>query len=350
MLGRSFMVDSDPAPTVETIKSTLKLYPYAQGGPGTSIATLLEGNVQPDPPVRDLPRRHSSRGAGRRSTRSRRAASAFFELLNELVQEEPAGSTDIELMGQLAAIGIVKGEPFEPDERMRRILEEAAAVGSATSRALVFEPRASEGFMYYDDGSAWFTDLFVCGYNFETPPPLVTEEGIKPLPATGVRKLQRSDRVLLRLHGDHAGDVHAAHGHRVAVPRRRQGRRRKPLDGAQSYRVTLPADIPAARFWSLTLYDTETRSMFQTPQRLPAGRQPGLPDAGGDRGRGRLDDRHVRSGAARRRARRATGSRRRKARAFRGPAPLQPAPAVLRQELAAERDRGPGLGTGRRWQ
>ena len=34
MLGRSFMENSDPAPTAATIKSTLKVYPYAQGGSG----------------------------------------------------------------------------------------------------------------------------------------------------------------------------------------------------------------------------------------------------------------------------------------------------------------------------
>ena len=51
LLGRSFMVDDDPAPTVEQIKRTLKLYPYAQGGFGTSVATLLEGQVRPDPPA-----------------------------------------------------------------------------------------------------------------------------------------------------------------------------------------------------------------------------------------------------------------------------------------------------------
>jgi hypothetical protein len=33
-------------------------------------------------------------------------------------------------------------------------------------------------------------------------------------------------------------------------------------------------DIPAARFWSLTLYDNQNRSMLQTPQRYPrAGSQ-----------------------------------------------------------------------------
>jgi hypothetical protein len=46
------------------------------------------------------------------------------------------------------------------------------------------------------------------------------------------------------------------------------------LDGAKSYRVKLPPEIPAARFWSLTLYDNQTRSMLQTPQRFPrAGSQ-----------------------------------------------------------------------------
>ena len=46
------------------------------------------------------------------------------------------------------------------------------------------------------------------------------------------------------------------------------------LDGAKNYRITLPPDIPAARFWSLTAYDNETRSMLQTPQRFPrAGSQ-----------------------------------------------------------------------------
>ena len=41
LLGRGFMVNDDPAPTVELIKRTTKIYPYAQGGLGVSIATLL---------------------------------------------------------------------------------------------------------------------------------------------------------------------------------------------------------------------------------------------------------------------------------------------------------------------
>jgi hypothetical protein len=47
-----------------------------------------------------------------------------------------------------------------------------------------------------------------------------------------------------------------------------------PFDGAETYRVRLPKDIPAARFWSLNLYDNQTRSLLQTEQLYPrAGSQ-----------------------------------------------------------------------------
>jgi hypothetical protein len=276
LLGRSFInanPGQDPAPTVEVIKSTIKLYPYAKGGFGTSIGTLLEGHLHPDPPV-DVPETKFVEGSGLAFNTIPPSDFGFFELLNQLVQDEPADSnTNIELMGDLAAIGIVKGKPFKPDERMRRILEEAATVGTAASRALVFDARESEGFAYYD-GSAWGLPLWVGGYSFETPPPLVTKEGIEPLPRTGARTLNArtsffyaytgiTPAMCMRLTGV---------GSQYIVAFRDSGG--DPLDGGRSYRVKLPPDIPAARFWSLTAYDNQTRSMLQTPQRFPrAGSQ-----------------------------------------------------------------------------
>jgi hypothetical protein len=48
----------------------------------------------------------------------------------------------------------------------------------------------------------------------------------------------------------------------------------EPFDGARTYRMVLPAGIPAAAFWSTTVYDNQTRSMLRTPQRFPrAGSQ-----------------------------------------------------------------------------
>ena len=53
-----------------------------------------------------------------------------------------------------------------------------------------------------------------------------------------------------------------------------QDAQKSDLDGGKTYKVTLPANIPAGKFWSFTLYDNQTRSMLQTPQRFPrAGSQ-----------------------------------------------------------------------------
>jgi hypothetical protein len=111
-----------------------------------------------------------------------------FELLNDVVQQEPATALDAEPMGPLAAIGIVKGAPFAPDERMKRIMTEAATLANATARSLFINPRASEGWSYYP-GSSWSNPLFVSGYEFETPIPEITKEGAKPFPPTGYRML-----------------------------------------------------------------------------------------------------------------------------------------------------------------
>ena len=156
---------------------------------------------------------------------------------------------------------------------MRRVLEDAAAVGAATSRALFFDSRASEGFAYYDD-SAWFNMLWVGGYTFETPPPLVTKEGIKPFPATGVRKLHSRTSFLYAATGVTPAMCMRLTGIGSQYLMATKDAEGDLLDGAKTYRMTLPPDIPAARFWSVTLYDNETRSMLETPQRFPrAGSQ-----------------------------------------------------------------------------
>jgi hypothetical protein len=44
----------------------------------------------------------------------------------------------------------------------------------------------------------------------------------------------------------------------------------KPLDGSKNYKVHLPPNIPANRFWSIILYDNQTRSELQTDQQYPS--------------------------------------------------------------------------------
>jgi hypothetical protein len=122
----------------------MKIYPYTPGGIGTSIAAALEGKVRlaRNPAI---PETKFVDASGNSFNTIPPNDFSFYEMLNENLQEEPAGSYDVELAGQLAAIGIVKGKPFQPDERMRKILTDAAAVGNAFGRALNWRPSESLG-------------------------------------------------------------------------------------------------------------------------------------------------------------------------------------------------------------
>jgi hypothetical protein len=272
--ARSFLVDNDPKPTVELIKKTLKIYPYTPGGVGTSIATALEGKVRlgRNPAI---PETKFVEATGKVMNTIPPNDYTFFEMINENVQQEPAGSYDVELAGQLAAIGIVKSKPFKPDARMKKILTDAAAVGNATGRVLNWRfSQAHPDWAYYPD-SMWGNMLFEGGAFFETPPALFTKEGMfKPFPPTGARTLDSRIAFYYGYTLDSPGMI-------MRIPEVGSqylmgflDKDKNPYDGAKTYKVTLPKNIPARAFWSFTLYDNQTRSMLDTPQRFPrAGSQ-----------------------------------------------------------------------------
>ena len=147
MLGRSFMENDDPAPTVANIKATLRLSPYTPGGAGTSIATLLEGAVAPAGAT-EAPETKFVEGSGLAFNTIPPSDIGFFDTVHRLLQDEPVDAADAEIMGQLAEVGVAKGAPFTPDDRMRRILTDAVAVGNATARTLMFDARGEEDVAY----------------------------------------------------------------------------------------------------------------------------------------------------------------------------------------------------------
>ncbi len=106
-------------------------------------------------------------------------------------------------------------------------------------------------------------------------PPICAPDGIKPYPPVGHE------------HVDGRFDFfYLATGITPAMCRRLTGiglqyllnaldANKEYFDGAKDYKCTLPAGIPQANFWSMTVHDNQTRSMLQTPQRFPrAGSQP----------------------------------------------------------------------------
>jgi hypothetical protein len=282
-VSRAYLVDNDPKPAVENIRKSLKIYPYTPGGVGTSIATALEGNVRLESTNALVPATKFVEASGKSFNTIPPSDYTFFETINANIQQEPADSYNPELAGQLAAIGIVKGKPFTPDARMRKILTDAAAVGNAAGRVLNWRPSESLAWNYYPD-SSWANMLWQGGANFETPPPMITKEGLfQPLPSTGARTLDSKTAFYYAYTLDSPGMI-------MRLPR--VGSQylmgfldgdKNSFDGAKTYKVTLPPNVPAAAFWSFTLYDNQTRSMLDTPQRYPRAGNQGYPSPAAER-------------------------------------------------------------------
>ncbi len=215
--ARAYLENNDPKPAVELIKKTMKVYPYTPGGYGTSIATALEGGVrlEQNPPV---PATKFVEATGKAFNTIPPSDYTFFEMINENVQQEPGTSYDVELAGQLAAIGIVHGKPFNPDARTKKILTDAAEFGNATGRVLNWRFGDIHPDWFYYENSMWGNMLWEGGYTFETPPPMVTTARHVQAVAANRRTDPRfADSVLLRLHAGLARHDHARAQSRLAV-------------------------------------------------------------------------------------------------------------------------------------
>ena len=181
----------------------------------------------------------------------------FYEEIAEVIQREPLDFLNPELRGNLASLGIEKGKEFAPDARMQEILKDGVAIANATARALSFRPR-SETIQLYGEESAWFTAFdggsYQWLYNGGTGGRNKDARSLFFYIAT-----VNTPAMVLEMIG--AGSQYALAAQDSAD---------QYLDGAKNYNLTIPADVPAKDFWSLVVYDPQTRSMLQTNQPYPS--------------------------------------------------------------------------------
>jgi len=235
-IARGFLVDGKTDTAVETYRTGLKIYP------------LKDKASPPEMEFVNLSRKVLNT-----------VHANTFEFYNELyavIDREPISTFDPELRGLAAAIGIQKGKPFDPDERMKQILTEAVAIGNATARSIWLKPRDKAAYLY-DDGS-WFTAFIGGDYQW------LRDEG------SGGRYLDartmffyiatvNTPAMVLKIPGkgsQYALNVTDSNG--------------EFLDGSRSYQLTIPGDVPAKDFWSVVVYDPQTRSELQTGQPFPS--------------------------------------------------------------------------------
>jgi len=233
---RGFLVDGKPDFSVNLFKQNLKIYPLKDAA---------------NPPEMQF---HNLSGTTTCTVFPRSAR--YFKMLNDIIQREPLAALDPESRGLLAAIGIEKGEPFPADERWVKIYEEAAPIADGISRSILFSPRDKDAFVYPDRQWYWG---FVGG----------SHEWLKDKGRGGIYLDARitfyygaiavTPAMVLKMIGK--GSQYAF------CSKDKDG---NFFDGSKTYRLNIPANVPAKDFWSVVVYDPQTRAMLQNDQRFPA--------------------------------------------------------------------------------
>jgi hypothetical protein len=233
---RGFLVDGKPDAASKMFREGVKVYPLARVGNPPKMQ-FFNGSKVPYNTV------HANNFE-------------FYKELDHVIQKEPVDFIDPELRGLAASIGMRKGKQFAPDERMMKILTDAVAVGNATARAVSFRPREARNSYY--PGSQWQNLFGAADYRF------LDDNGV------GGRNLDarttfyygytvNTPAMIAKIVG--RGSQYAiAFADKVG----------EPFDGAKSYRLNVPANAPAKDFWSVVLYDPQTRSELQTSQPFPS--------------------------------------------------------------------------------
>ncbi len=192
-----------------------------------------------------------------------------FDMLKRYIEDEYVDLRDFDMRGVLAALGIVKGRPFRVDAHACEILDRAARRASELGRyvAYVVNGRVPGG-QYYPDRQ-WVN-------------------GVPSDPGTADFVASTYTDVRLRA-GFFSIEFSATPGMAIRIP---DAGAKYPttfrdaagefLRGERSYRLRLPANVPAKIFWSVTLYDAETASGLDNGQRFPSINSMDQPAANAD--------------------------------------------------------------------
>ena len=172
---------------------------------------------------------------------------SFYDSLARVINEEPAQSRDLQMLGMLLPIGIEKGKEFKPDPATRTQLKAAAA----EAHAWLIEGIISTFERYYPDGK----------WDVPTSPIAVKTEFLWETPnyfdvdARGI-SLASFFGPVVKLGG---GSFYLTNYYD-----QKGGR----LSGENTYRLHVPANVPATEFWALTVYDLETETFFRDSTHL----------------------------------------------------------------------------------
>jgi len=189
-----------------------------------------------------------------------------FDQLKKLLDSEGANLADSDWLGMLATLGIVKGQPFKPDAATRTILDRAAKTGYKMSRVVGFEEAvAGRSFRAYPD-RRWLNPIADgTPQNPGGPFDLAWQRK-----AGGYRDLDTRIWFFTDYYSISPGMISQIPGEGAKYMVGFTDGDGVPLVGSNNYRLHLPANIPAANFWSVTLYEAENASGLANGQPFPS--------------------------------------------------------------------------------
>jgi hypothetical protein len=174
----------------------------------------------------------------------------FWQVLHRVLDSEPLVADFLPMYGMLSELGISKGQPFQPDARMKSVLETAARAGRDQLLVASFDSTRPDRINWLDRHWEW-VGLVPGSAQFETAAGMDMEarerwfaQAIVTSPAMFRRSAGAGSLYWLC-----ARDSHGAF-----------------LDGGKHYRLRIPQPVPGKLFWSVTAYDAATRSQVQTDQ------------------------------------------------------------------------------------
>jgi hypothetical protein len=167
----------------------------------------------------------------------------FFQSLDRVVQAEPWQQRDRAMIDELRSLGIEKGKPFNPDAETQKLL-----IDSAREAQQWLEWKYATTFPPYNEGHHWAVPAL---------PEVIKgqAEGYPDLNSypTDARGLTYSFGFIgIKRLG--AGQFY------LITSTDKDG---KPLDGRNTYRLTVPPDAPVSQYWSATVYDRATHAFIR---------------------------------------------------------------------------------------
>ncbi|QDT52257.1 hypothetical protein Pan44_02660 [Caulifigura coniformis] len=223
--------------------------------PKPAVANAEQTRVYPLwAPEKDVKPMQFPNASGKRLNMMYPVDNSYWTKLKEFVDYEPISAIDMRERGALAAIGIIKGQPFKPTEREQELLKKAVENTPKMLLALRQLGRPDGRQLYYKDRqyeNAWSgatSEDFQESYFDVNLQAAYYQYVYSSAPAMAMRTINAGSK----------------------YPFTTRDAKGEHMNGSNTYKLHMPPNPPAALFWAVTAYNVTDGTMPETDQLMPS--------------------------------------------------------------------------------